>query len=816
MLRFLSRIGNTIARPFVAAWRKVKAVWHFAVLAGALVSVLFLCRGPRHEEQLRLICDEDFRAAERFFNAGEFDIAALRFARHALYYPESPHRIEAYYMIALSQARYLRRKGGAHEVDFDLPLDYIELARAGGVDTERLDAALNEVAYGLYEVGSYERALAMFRAALERKKERVLLKLDIAYCLARLDPPRGDDALKEIAEFLKIMEKAESGQGIVRGLETKAAVLQELGRYQEAGDTLDELARGGELAVRMLETAGQAYLKEWASHPPEADRDKFLLKAKDNFVNMSIMAKAGNIFLQREFAARADFHIAATARRGKVGIDPVQVFTRLTESESTSPYLRYASALQLADLLIASRGQEIEGIRWLEKAFSLADAKMVADTSLASGAEMVRHLQQIREVSQSPELLAALVRAAMAAGRLLKADLALHRTTALASERLATLYRADALESERIGDRHHAGELRREANGLLVNAAMAYRRALALELPDAELDETLYKMGSVFFESGYYSRAIAPLVECGIDRARLYNQFAAPALILLGRAYVAQGEYVSARDVFEKCMTIAERTDYSRQTRYERARSYEIEGKYAYAVQAYEEIFKFGPQDGMSPEHAVWQDSLLALGRLHLELARKEREKGPTGGTASAPTVGTLARKHVERATELCEEAFERSETLGINRRFDSAYLLATCYMAFHEWDKAGRTLAVACSLVDRLESPGAAVNPSYASAQRRVFLLAADCSYMLGNHVRALDEYEEAERRADQGADRVLAIIGRARCFIELQRDHEARQTLERAMFCVERLEASQFPSPEFGKEYLRSLIDELQKKAG
>ncbi|MDQ7778963.1 MAG: tetratricopeptide repeat protein [Planctomycetota bacterium] len=823
--------------------------WPLMLAVFALVTTPLLCIGPRHEDAFKRRMNENFEQARLAFQNGDFPVAALLADRHRKTYPDSPHIPEALFISSVAQVRCVRKKEDAHVVDFEIPLKQLALAAQKGIDVRRIDASMLEAAHALTAMAdakpaeerndshfaAYTKAAEIYRELVARKPELVHLKLNIARCLARLKPPKEEEAWAALQEHNEYMKAQNRAEGLAQGMQLRVELLVELGYHQAAAELFEELARSGiglpEWITKTYEQAGLTYLKTWHNSPPDAERDQLLVKASSCFVGMYVAAAQAGPFFEKAYRERAFFHLATVASLGQTGgPGAVDLLTRLANTQTCDPYVAFAASLRLGIIFI-ERNRMLEGLQKITAALGLANRELAENKSLVDINDTVFMLRQVSETSSSLEVLESAIAAMLGAVRLVTDRTPVHRALGFAAIRAADLLSKEALKAEIARDIEAMAKFSRKAADCKILSAESLLQVVALDarlspekrLPDGDRREMQYRAGSLFCDTGFYARAVEPLRACIADVDVVNNPIAAPALLVLGKCYAAIGDFRYAREAFEKTMQCAERTDFSRQARYERAKTYERERNYADAIQAYDEIFEFGPADGMSPEHAVWQDALLATGKLRLTLADKEAAASVGGGQAgsAAPAPGGAAAStaliHIRKAVEAFEEALQRCAEQDTQRRLQVSFHLARCFIGQSDWGRARDTLQIAAGLVDTVDANGVklGLKPEHSLIAKRLFLFTGDCSFMLGDYSGALLQYEEAERRADAGGDLVLAVLGKARCHIALFRPKDALVAVERARLLVERAEGPLFAAPEFGKDYFRRTVDDLQRQA-
>jgi tetratricopeptide (TPR) repeat protein len=152
----------------------------------------------------------------------------------------------------------------------------------------------------------------------------------------------------------------------------------------------------------------------------------------------------------------------------------------------------------------------------------------------------------------------------------------------------------------------------------LRSAGFAYEELARLRYATRQFADDLWTSGECYFRGQSYSQAARLFGEYVHHEARRRN---AMALLRLGQAYLASGEYDKSVDAFEESVDMFPNDPVIHQARLEGARAYQQNGKIEKAEQL---LLTNLAGDTLTPASPEWRDSLFALGDLLYSAGRYE------------------------------------------------------------------------------------------------------------------------------------------------------------------------------------------------
>ncbi|HMO83669.1 MAG TPA: tetratricopeptide repeat protein [Lacipirellulaceae bacterium] len=161
-----------------------------------------------------------------------------------------------------------------------------------------------------------------------------------------------------------------------------------------------------------------------------------------------------------------------------------------------------------------------------------------------------------------------------------------------------------------------AVEFRREGRLQFRAAGRAYEDLSRMRYATRYFTRDLWAAADCYFQGQSYSNAARMLEEYLHHESRQWNSH---ALVRLGQARLARGEYHRAVNAFEECIEVFPREAAVYQARLEAARAYQLLDDLDQSERALRTNLAAGALTPASPE---WRDSLFELGRLLFSMER--------------------------------------------------------------------------------------------------------------------------------------------------------------------------------------------------
>jgi tetratricopeptide (TPR) repeat protein len=350
-------------------------------------------------------------------------------------------------------------------------------------------------------------------------------------------------------------------------------------------------------------------------------------------------------------------------------------------------------------------------------------------------------------------------------------------------------------------------------------AGRAYEDLARMRFATRYFTRDLWAAADCYFQGQSFTHAARLLEEYLLHEARQWNSV---ALVRLGQARIARGEFQRAIDALEECIEMFPRDATAYQARLEAARAYKQLGNAAKdedereaKLEESEQLLRFNlGAEALTPASPEWRDSLFALGQLLYETDRYQEavdvldeavHRYPDDG---ATLLGKymIARAYHSGAQELAarlrEPSGENESQINRNRKLIQEYLES----AHATYLDVQQTITLAGSADD---------DPLTRTLLR-------NCYMMQGSVLLELRQFDEA-RQAYQNVitlyqnDPVVleSFIQVANCWRRLDQPALARANLERAKVVLGKLpeDADFLASTNFNRQQWRLLLDEMSK---
>jgi tetratricopeptide (TPR) repeat protein len=350
--------------------------------------------------------------------------------------------------------------------------------------------------------------------------------------------------------------------------------------------------------------------------------------------------------------------------------------------------------------------------------------------------------------------------------------------------------------------------LRHEGRYHLRAAGRAYEDLARIRFATRYFTGDLWTAADCYFQGQSFSNAARLLEEYLHFEARQWN---AMALVRLGQARLARGEFEKAIAAFEECIEIYPNDAGAYQARLEAARAHHLIGHAKKAERLLRENLDAPALTPASPE---WRDSLFALGRLMYDLERYDD---------AVTALDEAVRRYPEDGAAL------HGRYMMARSYHNGAQVLAARLRELHNENeaKADRSRGL---IQQKLEDAHA----TYLDVQQTITLagtadddplvrtLLRNCYMMQGSVLMELRRFDEA-RQAFQNvitlyqSDPVVleSFVQVANCWRRLDQPAMARGNLERAKVVLGKLpaDADFLASTNFNRQQWTLLLDEMGK---
>lgn len=350
--------------------------------------------------------------------------------------------------------------------------------------------------------------------------------------------------------------------------------------------------------------------------------------------------------------------------------------------------------------------------------------------------------------------------------------------------------------------------MRQEGRFHLRAAGRAYEDLARIRYATRYFTSDLWTAADCYFQGQSFSNAARLLEEYLHNEARQWN---AMALVRLGQARLASGEFAKAISAFEECVEIYPDDAGSYQARVEAARAHHLLGHTNKAEQLLRANLDASALTPSSPE---WRDSLFALGRLMYDLERYDD---------AVTALDEAVRRYPDDGAALY------GKYMMARSYHNGAQLLSTRLRELRNENeaKADRSRGL---IQQKLESAHA----TYLDVQQTITLagtadddplvrtLLRNCYMMQGSVLMELRRFDEA-RQAFQNVitlyqnDPVVleSFVQVANCWRRLDQPAMARGNLERAKVVLGKLpaDADFLASTNFNRQQWSLLLDEMGK---
>lgn len=359
-----------------------------------------------------------------------------------------------------------------------------------------------------------------------------------------------------------------------------------------------------------------------------------------------------------------------------------------------------------------------------------------------------------------------------------------------------------------------ATKLRIAARHRFRSAGFNYHQLAKQRFATASYPEDLWKSADAYLKGQDFTRAVEMLEEYRRNESRDKQP---RALVAIAQALVALDRSQDALELVLECLEFYPRDPSIYAARVLGGEAYMEQGKLAEA----KALLSANLEDGrLEPASKEWQDSLFALGRvLHLEGEMFEAEARVKGALEVAESVPKEAFQLLEQSNESYLQAIRHLHTAirrypNDSRSTWARYLVAECHrrcsmlprkkfglvsietqrVKFDREVKDHLEHAIRLygeleyELTDKLETEGE-LHPVEAGILRNSYFAKGAALFEMQRYEQAIEAYSTASNRYQTDPIALEAFVQIAQCYSYLNRQVEARGTIEQAKIVLTRL---------------------------
>ncbi len=326
-----------------------------------------------------------------------------------------------------------------------------------------------------------------------------------------------------------------------------------------------------------------------------------------------------------------------------------------------------------------------------------------------------------------------------------------------------------------------AGSLLREGRRHFREAGRIHATLAELLITTRRYPEQLWESGRDYMRGQSYTAAIGMLKEYLKDQARRRHP---QALVMLGQAYLAQGQLEDALEAFQECVDFHPRDAAAYQARLLASRASREKGE---PEKAETLLLENLAGEYLTPASQQWRESLFDLGeflyeqgryddaRIRLEEAVIRYPEDPRALTARY-LLAESGRRAAAEARAQTEEALAGSARLASTRRISELYEQAL-----------GEFAALRDTLSDWQQSRN--LTDSERTVLRNTRFAIGDIEFALGRYPRAIEAYSNATNRYQNDPEVLNAYVQIASAYRKLGDSARARSALEQAKAVLGRM---------------------------
>ncbi len=349
--------------------------------------------------------------------------------------------------------------------------------------------------------------------------------------------------------------------------------------------------------------------------------------------------------------------------------------------------------------------------------------------------------------------------------------------------------------------------LRQEGRFHLRAAGRAYEDLARMRFATRYFTRDLWAAGDCYFQGQSYSHAARVLEEFLHHEARQWNSI---ALVRLGQARLASGEFDKAIAALEECIEVYPRDAGVYQARLEAARAYEQTGD----AEKAEKLLRANLDGvGLTPASPEWRDSLFALGQLMYELDRygeavhalDEAVRRYPSDDATLLAKYLIARSYHNGAQELAAKLRDpKGDEAQINRSRD--LIQRQLENAYASYLDVQQTITLAGSGGD---------DPLKGILIRNCYMMQGSVLLELRRHEEARQAYQNVITLYQNDPVVLESFVQVANCWRRLDQPAMARGNLERAKVVLGKLpqDADFLASTNFNRQQWGMLLNEMSK---
>jgi tetratricopeptide (TPR) repeat protein len=646
---------------------------------------------------------------------------------------------------------------------------YLQKAHDLGVPGDRQGRAAFMLGQSLALSGQWDAAIAALTEALRDSKQPAT-EIHKLLATANREKPEQDlpAALKH--NELVLADASLSPEERDQAWIVRAEALLNLGRLTEAAAVLDKVTPGGAIAARRTLLLGRLEVEAAAAaDAASSDQQTRAASARTHLEQvLGLDAKHGALSRQ------AALWLARLAELEGDREAALEHYDRLSKTQASTPE-GLAAALAAADCY-RREGQLPRALAACRSVLrEIAEQGAYESTQLPQ-AEVRRRLstmyQQCLEEEQFAEALSLVELLEPVFGRVACTELRAKTRQQWGRRRLEQSHGAEP------GDLTEQSAGRRELRA----AGKAFEELAQLRFASRHFSDDLWESAECYFEGQSYTHAARVLRQYLHHEAKIRN---ATALLRLGQAHLATGQYAQSIAALEECMEMFPHDAVVHQARLECARAYRQDGQVKEAEAMLLENLVGG---NLTPQSVEWRDSLFALGDLLYgegrldECISKLQEAVERYPDAEQTLLAkyTIARAyHIE--SEQPAERIKQSKTE--NERLTARARLEACLASAYEY-----YLDVQKGLVKRQGAGGSALDRSLL---RNCYLLEGSVLYELRRFEEALQAYGSVITSFQNDPIALESFVQVANCWRRLDQPVKARVTLDQARMVLKGMPA-------------------------
>jgi tetratricopeptide (TPR) repeat protein len=338
----------------------------------------------------------------------------------------------------------------------------------------------------------------------------------------------------------------------------------------------------------------------------------------------------------------------------------------------------------------------------------------------------------------------------------------------------------------------------------LRSAGLAYENLARLRFATRQFTDDLWTAGECYFRGQSYSHAARLYGEYLHHEARRRN---AMALLRLGQAYLAGGEYAKSVDAIEECIDMYPSDAVAHQARLEGARAYCQNGQMDKAEQL---LLTNLVGDTLTPASAEWRDSLFALGELLYHAGRYEEAIDKLEEAVQRykdHESALMARYTIARAYHAAAEVYNKrlQDPKSENERQAARTLLNEHLNKAHEYYQD-----VQRKITLRGHSDG---NPLDMALLRNCYLMQGSVLFELKRYDEALQAYGNVITSYRDDPIALESFVQVANCWRRLNQPVKARVTLDQAKIVLQALPPTTdfLASTNFNRQQWELLLNQM-----